>query len=118
MTYNEFGEATLKRGSSDTALVSQLQRALGAAGFPVAVDGQFGPGTENAVKTFQSARGLTADGVVGPLTWTALGFPQSAPAAGAGAPSSFLPASGSPGAAKVMAVVGLAVLAVFMLGSK
>lgn len=38
----------------------------------VAVDGIFGRQTEDAVKTFQSGQGLTADGVVGPRTWAAL----------------------------------------------
>lgn len=65
-------EPTLRRGSKGDA-VERLQRALAAAGFgPGANDGTFGPGTEAAVKRFQAARGLTADGVVGPATWSAL----------------------------------------------
>jgi len=36
------------------------------------VDGTFGSQLEAAVKDFQEGAGLTADGIVGPLTWTAL----------------------------------------------
>ena len=33
------------------------------------VDGDFGSGTEKAVKNFQKEHGLTADGIVGKDTW-------------------------------------------------
>ena len=36
------------------------------------VDGSFGLSTQNAVIAFQKSRGLSQDGVVGPLTWDAL----------------------------------------------
>lgn len=36
-------------------------------------DGIFGPLTEEGVKEYQKRSGLTADGVVGPRTWAALG---------------------------------------------
>lgn len=32
-------------------------------------DGSFGPATENAVMIFQRHTGLTADGIIGTLTW-------------------------------------------------
>ncbi|BEP16128.1 hypothetical protein acdb102_44390 [Acidothermaceae bacterium B102] len=37
------------------------------------IDGIFGPKTKTAVEEFQSGSGLTADGIVGPHTWAALG---------------------------------------------
>ena len=37
------------------------------------IDGMFGPVTKSAVEQFQSSDGLGVDGVVGPITWGALG---------------------------------------------
>jgi peptidoglycan/xylan/chitin deacetylase (PgdA/CDA1 family)/peptidoglycan hydrolase-like protein with peptidoglycan-binding domain len=58
----------LKYGSSGTA-VKQLQQALANKGYNVSVDGAFGPGTRSAVMSFQSSMGITADGIVGSVTW-------------------------------------------------
>jgi peptidoglycan hydrolase-like protein with peptidoglycan-binding domain len=52
--------------------IKTLQYLLRAHGQGVVVDGQFGPPTEAAVKTFQSSRGLAVDGIVGSVTWSAL----------------------------------------------
>lgn len=63
---------TLRRGSDGSA-VKRLQGLLHAAGQrDSAIDGDFGPGTERAVKDFQRAKGLSVDGIVGPKTWTRL----------------------------------------------
>lgn len=63
---------TLKRGSSGSE-VRFLQLRLKELGHdPGTVDGIFGSRTEQAVKDFQAYRGLTADGIVGRLTWAAL----------------------------------------------
>ncbi|MFE7898938.1 protein kinase [Streptomyces sp. NPDC057424] len=55
--------------------VVQVQCMLTQRGFKVGdggVDGQFGGATQAAVKKFQRAKGLSADGEVGPGTWAAL----------------------------------------------
>jgi hypothetical protein len=46
---------------------------------PISVDGAFGPQTAAATKQVQSRLSVTADGVVGPKTWAAAGFPPGYP---------------------------------------
>lgn len=53
--------------------IRQVQLALNRAGFTVEADGVFGPGTAELVKQWQAQQGLTADGVVGAATRSALG---------------------------------------------
>jgi putative chitinase len=53
---------TLRRGSKGEE-VKRMQAKLG-----LSADGDFGPGTEAALKKWQAANGLTADGVAGPKT--------------------------------------------------
>ena len=53
----------LKKGSNGEE-VKKLQTKLG-----LTADGIFGSGTETAVKDFQTKNGLTADGIVGEGTW-------------------------------------------------
>lgn len=52
--------------------VVDIQNALVDAGFNVDVDGYYGPGTRAAVKKYQSSRGLSPTGQVGPSTWNSL----------------------------------------------
>lgn len=61
----------LKKGSTGSA-VKKLQILLVGLGYDVGkygIDGDFGASTLAAVKKFQTANGLTADGVVGSATW-------------------------------------------------
>ncbi len=61
---------TLKSGDGGVHVLT-LQGLLIARGYPVKVDGDFGPATEAAVKALQKAAKLTADGTCGPKTWAA-----------------------------------------------
>lgn len=54
--------------------VRQVQEALVRMGFALAADGIYGPITEGAVRQFQTDKGLTVDGLVGPQTRAALGL--------------------------------------------
>lgn len=66
--------SVLRAGSSG-ADVRTLQQRLHAHGHDTEVDGVFGAATTAAVRSFQTAAHLEADGVVGPLTWAALAAP-------------------------------------------
>ena len=60
--------SVLRRGD-EGPLVTKLQQRLG-----VDAIGKFGPKTEAALKAWQSANGLTADGIAGPFTLAKLGI--------------------------------------------
>lgn len=61
----------LKRGSKGDWVVI-AQGRLVVAGYPLDVDGIFGPKTEETVKHFQMDHHLTIDGIIGKNTWAAL----------------------------------------------
>ena len=72
----------LKKGSRGKE-VRVLQEYLNNNGFVIAATGAgspgnetevFGPATESAVKRWQKANGLKDDGVIGPVTWNAMGL--------------------------------------------
>ncbi|MGW2513370.1 peptidoglycan-binding protein, partial [Streptomyces scopuliridis] len=85
----------LKFGSISDA-VKTLQKLLNSLGYKLGVDGEFGLDTDAAVKEFQQAHGLDADGEVGPQTWKALkrAAKPPAPAPAPGKPPA--PAPGKP----------------------
>ena len=64
---------TLKKGNAGEIVIT-LQSLLVEKGYMDRnyVDGDFGPGTDTAVKQFQTDNSLTADGIVGPATWQEL----------------------------------------------
>lgn len=65
-------EVTLRRGSR-SGYVTRLQKALTALGyFTDKCDGSYGNKTEEAVKLYQKAKGLTDDGVAGRATLRAI----------------------------------------------
>ncbi len=70
-TLPQGADPVLRRGSKGTAVV-KLQIALQKLGFMVAIDGDFGAGTEVAVAKFQRDQTLEVDGIVGPGTWVAV----------------------------------------------
>jgi peptidoglycan hydrolase-like protein with peptidoglycan-binding domain len=59
---------TVQQGDTGDA-VRAVQRQIRARINRPAVDGVFGPVTDSLVRAFQGAAELTADGIVGPLTW-------------------------------------------------
>lgn len=68
---------TLRPGDTGTGVraVQYYLRLLAAyyAGLPApAVDGVFGPATQDAVEAWQAEMGLVVDGIVGPATWRSL----------------------------------------------
>ena len=71
---------TLRPGSAGEDVMEAKQRlfSLGcyARQVPAVKTDVFGDDTQEAVRTFQIRNGLTADGIIGPMTWVAL-FPEA-----------------------------------------
>jgi len=63
--------ADIAEGEID-GCVTKLQDLLNTHGAGLSVDGDFGPSTLAAVKSYQSGHGLSADGIVGPNTKASL----------------------------------------------
>ncbi|WP_225839601.1 peptidoglycan-binding protein [Streptomyces sp. NK08204] len=73
---------TLQQGMTGSDVKELQIRVAGwaadsASNTYVALDGDFGPGTYDAVRRFQSAYGLSADGIVGPQTQSVLNSLES-----------------------------------------
>jgi len=75
---------TLRQGSSGSA-VTCLESRLKELGYSLSgPDTYFGTTTTTAVKAFQSSKGLLVDGIVGPVTGTALGIRGGSSGGGTG----------------------------------
>ncbi|MBQ4437030.1 MAG: peptidoglycan-binding protein [Clostridia bacterium] len=80
LTSSAFAAQTLRRGARGSAVMT-LQTALKDLGYYTkAVDGIYGSGTVAAVRAFQAASGLKADGIAGPKTMAKLNEGGGAPA--------------------------------------
>ena len=65
----KLGYSTIKRGSKgqDVIVLQEQLRDMGY--YTGAIDGDFGPKTDDAVRYLQKVNGLLVDGIVGPATW-------------------------------------------------
>eukprot|EP01027_Heterolobosea_sp_BB2_P019124 GEZU01026864.1.p1 GENE.GEZU01026864.1~~GEZU01026864.1.p1 ORF type:complete len:1370 (+),score=290.92 GEZU01026864.1:72-4181(+) len=71
-TANGMQTGTLCQGPSGATVKFLQQDLVGAGFYDGEIDGWFGPKTDIAVRKFQEAHGLAADGIVGPQTISAL----------------------------------------------
>ena len=79
MNYDPNLHPSLERGCIGEA-VARLQKLLIDHGYPLSIDGDFGPGTSRVVTEFQSDRGIMPTSIVDEETWEALlGESSSAP---------------------------------------
>lgn len=99
---------TLRRGARGDA-VRTLQGLLRERGASIPVSGSFSTQTVDAVRAFQRSAGLSADGVVGPRTWSALRGGGSASAAPSPAAAPAPARSSASGSASASSIVDAAV---------
>ena len=71
MTSISFAGATFHPGDKGNQITT-IQQALANYGYDISVDGDYGASTQAAVRQFQEAQGLEADGIVGAATYEAL----------------------------------------------
>ena len=86
------GSAQMK---SDSETIRQAQQQLSQQGHQVSADGVMGPQTRSALKKFQREKGLQASGSLDQSTLTALGIDQSGGSGSVGASPSSGSSSGS-----------------------
>jgi peptidoglycan hydrolase-like protein with peptidoglycan-binding domain len=68
-------QPTLSQGSTGIAVKqAQCEYNWSTTGTNIAIDGQFGPITRDAIMRFQRCVGIAVDGVVGPVTWSHLNY--------------------------------------------
>ena len=75
----ELEDGELLRRGAEGEKVTRIQDMLKADGFDLAVDGKFGPETQETIREFQRRNNLKVDGVVGPETQRALNGVQVEP---------------------------------------
>jgi N-acetylmuramoyl-L-alanine amidase len=75
ISFSQRAEAVAYRQGSSGSVVTKIQQTLKSAGYyTYTVDGIYGSRTTAAVKKFQRAKGLVADGICGEKTLAALGI--------------------------------------------
>jgi len=75
-------EPTVRYGSSGTAVrQAQCEYNYAVRSPKITQDGSFGPNTRDAIIRFQRCVGISADGIVGPVTWSHLNYWAAQPTA-------------------------------------
>lgn len=79
-------DRTLKLGSAGLDVAAWEQALQHGGMYAGAIDGQFGPQLDAAVRQFQARMHLEVDGIIGPRTWAAFHFLESLAGQPAGPP--------------------------------